>query len=117
MVKNIKRAVQVMATALTDGDKDSTDSNEEHDDTNKIKKNMTMPSFKVIEELLRNREKFLARTRFDKDNMNKLWEVCQLRPRTVKIKDFLMGEGVLVIFQGAPRIESRTKTKKASRFF
>ncbi len=85
MVKNIKRADR-----------------QEHDDTNKIKKSMTMPSLKVIKELLRNREEFLARTRFDKDNMNKLWEVCQLCPIAEKLKDFLMGERVLEIFQGAP---------------
>ena len=95
-----------MSIALVDGDKDSTDV------LITIKRSMTMPSFPLVQALLKDREKFLEKTRFDQDNMNKLWTVCQSRPGAVKLGDFLGSKDVLEIFQEAPLSKAKPKTKK-----
>jgi hypothetical protein len=58
-----------------------------------------LPTIQVIRELLKDREKFLQQTRFDLDNMKKLWSACKSRDQSVSLKKFLETKDVQDIFQ------------------
>ena len=79
---------------------------------NVIKKFMTMPCVRMVRKLLKDKESFLKQTRFNKDNMIKLWTVCQSRPEAVILQEFLKREDVLEIFQKSPLSKAKQKTRK-----
>ena len=84
-----------------------------------FKKFMTMPSLAMVRKLLKNPEKFLARTRFDSENMKKLLTVCKSRPAKTTLEDFLKSAAVSEIFQGVRVSKNQkiaTKQKQSSAY-
>ena len=78
------------------------------------KKFMTMPSLAMVRKLLTNPEKFLARTRFDSENMKKLLTVCESRPAKTTLEVFLKSAAVSEIFQGVRVSKNKKITTKQS---
>jgi hypothetical protein len=79
---------------------------------NVIKRCMSMPCVRIVQKLLEDKDSFLKQTRFNKNNMIQLWEVCQSRPEAVNLKEFLKSEDVLEIFQKSPLSKAKQNTKK-----
>jgi hypothetical protein len=76
--------------------------------------NMDMPTLAVVYQLLRLGENFIAKTRFDRGNMTKLWTVCQSRPKEVKLADFLKSRAVSEIFREAPSNSEKKRSRLSS---